>query len=94
VRGKVSCNPALPSEFGTTNNTASVPTTASSPTSVTSLTLPTGGSYLAFANPTASVTSTSAAQHVRVGNDGLHWPRRDGLKWPHFASVVCVVDVA
>jgi hypothetical protein len=20
-------------------------------------------------------------------NDGLHWPRRDGLKWPHFASV-------
>ncbi len=21
-------------------------------------------------------------------NDGLHWPRRDGLKWPHFASVV------
>ena len=21
-------------------------------------------------------------------NDGLHWPRRDDLKWPHFASVV------
>jgi hypothetical protein len=64
--GKVTCNPALPSEFGTTNNTASVPTTASSPTSVTSLTLPAGGSYLAFANPTATVTSTSAVQHVRV----------------------------
>ena len=29
-----------------------------------------------------------------VGNDGLHWPRRDGLKWPHFASVVVGVDVA
>ena len=28
-------------------------------------------------------------------NDGLHWPRRDGLKWPHLASVVgVVVDVA
>jgi hypothetical protein len=21
-------------------------------------------------------------------SDGLHWPRRDGLEWPHFASVV------
>jgi DNA-binding SARP family transcriptional activator len=30
----------------------------------------------------------------QVGNDGLHWPRRDGLKWPHFGSVVWVVDVA
>ena len=31
----------------------------------------------------------------RVGeNDGLHWPRRDGLKWPHLASVVVGVDVA
>jgi len=27
-------------------------------------------------------------------NDGLHWPRRDGLKWPHLASVVVGVDVA
>jgi hypothetical protein len=26
-------------------------------------------------------------------NDGLHWPRRDGLKWPHLASVVVGVDV-
>ena len=28
------------------------------------------------------------------GSDGLHWPRRDGLKWPHLASVVVGVDVA
>ncbi len=28
------------------------------------------------------------------GNDGLHWPRRDGLKWPHLASVVVGVDFA
>jgi hypothetical protein len=27
-------------------------------------------------------------------NDGSHWPRRDGLKWLHFASVVVGVDVA
>ncbi len=27
-------------------------------------------------------------------NDGLHWPRRDGLKWPHLASVVVGVDLA
>jgi hypothetical protein len=66
VRGKVSCNPALPSEFATTNNTASVPTTASSPTSVTSLTLPAGGFLSGLRNPTATVTSISAVQHVGV----------------------------
>jgi hypothetical protein len=27
-------------------------------------------------------------------NDGLHWPRRDGLMWLHLASVVVGVDVA
>jgi hypothetical protein len=27
-------------------------------------------------------------------NDDLHWPRRDGLKWTHLASVVVGVDVA
>jgi hypothetical protein len=27
------------------------------------------------------------------GNDGLRWPRRDGLKRPRFASVVVGVDV-
>ncbi len=26
-------------------------------------------------------------------NDDLHWPRRDGLKWPQLASVVVGVDV-
>ena len=64
--GKVKCNPALPFEFGTTNNTASVPTTATSPTSVTSVSLPSGASYLTFANPAATVTSTEAGQHVTV----------------------------
>jgi len=25
-----------------------------------------------------------------LGRGGFHWPRRGGLKWPHFASVgVC-----
>ncbi len=38
--GKVTCNPALPFEFGTTNNTASIPTTATSPTSVTTSRFP------------------------------------------------------
>ena len=32
--------------------------------------------------------------HALCENDGLHWPRRDGLKWPHLASVVVGVDVA
>jgi DNA-binding SARP family transcriptional activator len=28
-----------------------------------------------------------------VGSGGLHWLRRGGLKWPHFASVVVCVDL-
>jgi hypothetical protein len=61
--GKVTCNNALPSEFGTTNNSA---TLGSGATSITSVALPTGASYLAFANPTATVTSVATAQHVTV----------------------------
>jgi hypothetical protein len=61
--GKVTCNNALPSEFGTTNNTA---TLGSGSTSITSVALPTGASYLAFANPAATVTSGATAQHVTV----------------------------
>jgi hypothetical protein len=60
--GKVTCNNALPSEFGTTNNTATLGTGA---TSITSVALPTGASYLAFANPSVTVTpdSTAPPQH-------------------------------
>lgn len=61
--GSVSCNSARPSQFGTTNNTATVPNTA---TTVTSTSLPAGASYLALANPTASVTSGASPQHVTV----------------------------
>ncbi len=55
--------PALPSEFGTTSNTADVPSTA---TTVSSTILPAGPTYVAFANPAASVTSGATAQHVTV----------------------------
>jgi hypothetical protein len=63
--GKVTCNPALPSEFGTTNNTAKL---GSGATSITSVALPAGASYLAFANPTVTVTpdATAQAQHDTV----------------------------
>jgi hypothetical protein len=61
--GKVTCNNALPSEFGTTNNTAAVTSTAAT---VTSVALPTGASYLAFANPTATVTSGATTQRATV----------------------------
>jgi hypothetical protein len=54
--GKVTCNPARPAEYGTTG-TVTVPGAA---TSVASLTLPAGSSYMTFANPTATVKSTSA----------------------------------
>jgi hypothetical protein len=61
--GKVTCNNALPSEFGTTNNSAPVTSTAAT---VTTVTLPAGPSYLAFANPTATVTSGATPQRVTV----------------------------
>lgn len=61
--GKVTCNTALPAEFGTTNNSATVTGTA---TGVTSVNLPAGASYLAFANPTATVTSSGTVQRVNV----------------------------
>ncbi len=72
--GTVKCNAALPGEYGTTNNTVLVPTTASGPVAVTSVGLPEGApyslpasvAYLAFANPTATVTSTGTVQHVSV----------------------------
>jgi hypothetical protein len=61
--GTVACNTSAPSEFGTTDNTATVTTTA---TPVTTESLPTGASYLAFANPTATVTSGATAQRLTV----------------------------
>ena len=61
--GSVSCNSARPAQIGTTNNTTTVLNTA---TTVTSTSLPAGASYLAFANPTASVTSGASRQHVTV----------------------------
>jgi hypothetical protein len=61
--GKVTCNNALPSEFGTTNNSATVTSTAAT---VSTVALPTGASYLAFANPTATVTSGATTQRVTV----------------------------
>jgi hypothetical protein len=61
--GKVSCNPTLPAEFGTTNNTSALTT---APATVSSITLPAGASYLAFANPTVTVASGATATHTSV----------------------------
>jgi hypothetical protein len=66
--GKVTCNAALPAEFGTTTNTQPVPETATAPTTISSVALATGSTYLAFANPTVAVTGagTASAQTVTV----------------------------
>ena len=63
--GKVTCNNALPSEFGTTNNTATLGTGA---TSITSVALPAGASYLACGQPDGDGAPDGAAlaQHVTV----------------------------
>lgn len=55
--GKVNCNPARPAEFGTTA-TVTVPAAL---TSVADLNLPSGSSYLALANPSASVPASAPA---------------------------------
>ena len=57
--GKVTCNNALPAEFGTTNNSAKL---GSGATAITSVALPAGNSYLAFADPSVTVTPDAAAQ--------------------------------
>jgi hypothetical protein len=61
--GKVTCNTALPAEFGTTNNSATITGVA---TGVTSVNLPAGASYLALANPTATVAGSGTNQRVSV----------------------------
>ncbi len=61
--GKVTCNTALPAEFGTTSNSATLSATA---TPVTSVNLPSGPTYLAFANPTATITGSGTNQRVTV----------------------------
>lgn len=54
--GSTTCNPARPAEFGATG-TQSV----NAATTVASATLPAGSSYVAFANPNASVAKTASA---------------------------------
>lgn len=63
--GKVTCNNALPAEFGTTNNTAKLGTGS---TPISNVALPAGSSYLALANPSVTVTpdATAQAQHDTV----------------------------
>ncbi len=62
-KGNATCNATRPAEFGTTNNAATVTGTA---TGVTSVNLPAGASYLALANPTATVTGSGTDQRVTV----------------------------
>jgi hypothetical protein len=61
--GNVTCNPARPTHFGAADKTATVGTSAAA---VTSVALPTGSSYLAFANPSVTVTGGGTAQRVTV----------------------------
>ncbi len=66
--GTPTCSSTLPSHFGTTNNTVAN-FIGAAPATVTSVALPGGSSYLALANPTATVTPAAglaARQHVTV----------------------------
>ena len=59
--GKITCNPSLPNEYATSNTQ----TVSPSPTTVATLNLPAGTSYLSIANPSADV-SASAAETVQL----------------------------
>ena len=62
-KGNATCTPSLPAEFGTTANAATITGTA---TTVSSVDLPAGPTYLAFADPQVSTTSGAAAARVNV----------------------------
>jgi trimeric autotransporter adhesin len=61
--GKVTCNSTLPDELGTSSSAVAVNSTAST---VVTRALPSGASYLVFANPYATITGTAAGQQVQV----------------------------
>jgi hypothetical protein len=62
-KGATTCNSTRPAEFGTTAANVTVAATA---TPVNSLNLPAGSTYLALANPEASVTVTGPSERVLV----------------------------
>ena len=62
-KGTVTCNSTLPGEFAAASTTSTVTGTAAA---VSAVTLPAGPSYLAFANPTATVTSGATGQRVTL----------------------------
>lgn len=64
--GKVNCNASLPSGLQTTSNTAAISPTATGPTTITSLSLPAGVNYLAFANPMVAVSGVTGNNEQRV----------------------------
>jgi hypothetical protein len=64
--GTVTCNSTLPAGLETTSDTAALSATPTTETTITTLALPAGGSYLTIANPTVSVTGTGTAQRVQV----------------------------
>jgi hypothetical protein len=62
-KGTVTCNPAAPSEYGTTSNSATLTATAST---VASVALPAGATYLGLANTELSAASGASATPVTV----------------------------
>jgi hypothetical protein len=59
--GKVTCNAALPARLGAAEQSVAVTGTA---TAVANLTLPAGAGYLAFANPSVTVTGANGSVTV------------------------------
>jgi len=64
--GKVACNATLPAALQATSNTATISPTATGPTTVTSLSLPSGPNYMTFANPTMAVSGITGTSNRRV----------------------------
>jgi hypothetical protein len=63
-QGKATCNSTRAAEFGTSN--ATPVKIAGTRTNLATLNLPAGSTYMAFANPTVTVTSAASPQRVTV----------------------------
>jgi hypothetical protein len=64
--GNPTCNPTTPKEFGASNPTPTTVPTGNPAVTLTSKSLPSGSSYLVFANPAVDVSGTAPGSQVTI----------------------------
>jgi hypothetical protein len=64
--GNPTCNPTTPKEFGANNATPTIVPTGTPPVTLASKALPSGSSYMVFANPALDVSNTAPNSQVTI----------------------------